>query len=511
MPLPINIEDLLAKNKVESNRIEFKEGWNPDSIYHSICAFANDFDNIGGGYILIGVREENGLAQRPVMGLCAQQLDKIQREIVSYNNLINPYYTPKISVEEIDDRYILVLWITSGVSRPYQVPENITARNKVFKPYIRYGTSSIVARGEQLQELQDMANQTPFDERPNQRAKISDISAVLVRDYLVKVKSKLASQIHTLSLEQILERMDLLAGTEELRYVKNLAVMMFCENPEHFFPYTQVDIVIFHNGKVQDPDNFIEMDPIMGPVPVIVRSTLNYLRTNVIQKKIHKQKEKEESVIVYNYPYQALEEAVVNALYHRDYSQREPVEIVVEPDRISILSCSGPDRSISKDALLKAENLRCRRYRNRRLGDFLKELELTEGRSTGIPTIQKELRENGSAPALLETDEDRTYFLIDIPCHPHFLPVNPTQFIFGDKLSKVVKNILLNLSTGEKGRSELLAFIGVPDNSYYKGIYITPLIQQGLVETTREKTSPNQAYRITQQGVDLINFYNKSK
>ena len=51
MALPINIADLLEKRKVESNRIEFKEGWNPTSIYHSICAFANDIDNIGGGYI----------------------------------------------------------------------------------------------------------------------------------------------------------------------------------------------------------------------------------------------------------------------------------------------------------------------------------------------------------------------------------------------------------------------------------------------------------------------------
>ena len=47
MALPINIEELLNKKKVESNRIEFKKGWNPISIYHSICAFANDIDNIG--------------------------------------------------------------------------------------------------------------------------------------------------------------------------------------------------------------------------------------------------------------------------------------------------------------------------------------------------------------------------------------------------------------------------------------------------------------------------------
>ena len=54
MALAINIEDLLNKQKIESNRIEFKKGWNPTSIYHSVCAFANDFDDLGGGYILVG-------------------------------------------------------------------------------------------------------------------------------------------------------------------------------------------------------------------------------------------------------------------------------------------------------------------------------------------------------------------------------------------------------------------------------------------------------------------------
>ena len=69
MALPINIETLLRKQRIESNRIEFKKGWNPASIYRTICAFATDFDNIGGGYILVGVEEENGIAKRPVCGI----------------------------------------------------------------------------------------------------------------------------------------------------------------------------------------------------------------------------------------------------------------------------------------------------------------------------------------------------------------------------------------------------------------------------------------------------------
>lgn len=72
------------------------------------------------------------------------------------------------------------------------------------------------------------------------------------------------------------------------------------------------------------------------------------------------------------------------------------------------------------DAIHEGKLLRSRRYRNRRLGEFLKELDLTEGRSTGIPTIQEELASNGSPAATIETDDARTYFIIDIPCHPEF-------------------------------------------------------------------------------------------
>ena len=65
--------------------------------------------------------------------------------------------------------------------------------------------------------------------------------------------------------------------------------------------------------------------------------------------------------------------------------------------------------------------LRSRRYTNHRLGEFLKELDLTEGRATGIPAIQQKLRENRSPRATIETDEERSFFLIDIPCNPDCL------------------------------------------------------------------------------------------
>jgi ATP-dependent DNA helicase RecG len=52
--LPINLDDLLRQRTVEGERIEYKAGWNPDPILRTVCAFANDFANLGGGYVVIG-------------------------------------------------------------------------------------------------------------------------------------------------------------------------------------------------------------------------------------------------------------------------------------------------------------------------------------------------------------------------------------------------------------------------------------------------------------------------
>ena len=68
MALPINVSDLIQQRVIESARIEYKSDWNPEPILHSICAFANDIDNWGGGYIIIGIDEENGMPQFPIKG-----------------------------------------------------------------------------------------------------------------------------------------------------------------------------------------------------------------------------------------------------------------------------------------------------------------------------------------------------------------------------------------------------------------------------------------------------------
>ena len=107
---------------------------------------------------------------------------------------------------------------------------------------------------------------------------------------------------------------------------------------------------------------------------------------------------------IFNYPFPAIEEAVVNAVYHRSYEQREPVEVRVNPDGIEIISYPGPDSSIRLEALSN-DKIVARRNRNRRIGAFLKELNLTEGRCTEFQPFGRVMAENGS---VLPQDSRRT-------------------------------------------------------------------------------------------------------
>ena len=132
--LPINLDDLLHSRSVETDRIEYKAGWNPDAIIRTICAFANDFENLGGGYIVIGQDcDQNGKPIFPALGIADDQIDKIQKELLGHCHLIQPTYSPILSIEKYQGKNLLILWAPGGQIRPYKAPHAVTAKTKTFK------------------------------------------------------------------------------------------------------------------------------------------------------------------------------------------------------------------------------------------------------------------------------------------------------------------------------------------------------------------------------------------
>lgn len=428
----IDIETLLNGNIVESERIEFKEGWNPQSILHTICAFANDFNNIGGGYLIIGIKEKDGIPMLPPLGLTQSKVDAIQKEIVHYcNTWLSGGYIPIIEHYFYQEKHILLLYCPGGDNRPYRVAESLTkGSNRI--PYIRKGAlTAKVRRNEEEIQLYNLASRIPFDDRINHGASITDVSPLLILDYLSEIDSPLLKEIDRLSHLDLLRKMQLVAGAKEYVKPRNIALMLFNKTPEKFFTGIGIDIVELRdlNGKSYKENK------IRGPIHIQIKEALTYFKNQIQKEEIRKISGQATARRFYNYPFEAFEEILVNAVYHMGYDQDEKVEIRVLPEKIEVISYPGPLPPIDQD-MLKDEVVVARRYRNRRLGDFLKELKLTEGRATGIPTIRESLRANYSNDPIFEMDKDRNYFKATMFIHPD------SEVVFSKK--REIERLILN-------------------------------------------------------------------
>ena len=228
---------------------------------------------------------------------------------------------------------------------------------------------------------------------------------------------------------------------------------MFSENPKQFFPGVQIDVVEFPYGVGAKEFNEKTFD---GAIQKQLTNALSYIQTNIIKSKVKKYADRAEADKIFNYPYEAIEEALANAVYHRNYELREPIEVRVLPEAIEIISYNGIDPSL-KQVDFDSGIVRIRRYRNRRIGGFLKELELTEGRGTGIPTIIRTLKNNGSPAPVFDTDEpNRSYFVIEIKIHPDFVEDEATSESGKERLVEGLVERLVENETGSQIGSAVL-------------------------------------------------------
>jgi len=169
-----------------------------------------------------------------------------------------------------------------------------------------------------------------------------------------------------MDFNRLCRQMNLVDGPDESLWPKNVGLLFFNEDPSQFFPQTQIDVVHFPEGP--GADTFSEKI-LKGPLHIMLQNALSHIRSMVIEEKVTKYADRPEADRFFNYPFPALEEALCNAVYHRSYEIREPVEMRILPDSITIGSFPGPDRSIS-DRDMGEFRFLSRRYRNRRVGGF---------------------------------------------------------------------------------------------------------------------------------------------
>lgn len=422
--LPIAPDDLLNPNVVENDRIEFKESWNPEAVLHTICAFANDFHNYGGGYIVIGVAEKEGQPQLPPRGVSEAEIDHIQKELLQLSHLLQPYYFPVLGIETLHNKTVLVLWCPGGSYRPYQAPMHYYSREKNFPYYIRRYSSTVVATGDTQRELLSLPAQVPFDDRFCTQATLHDLNLGLILSFLDAAGSNLSKEAHKLTKEQLLERLQLLDGPQEKKF--------------------------------------------QGPLPRQIQDALNFIGTKAVVERVEKQEQNPRAKRFWSFPMVALQEALVNQ-----------------------------GQFIS------------RRYRNRRVGELLRELELTEGRGTGIPLILEALEANGSPLPVFQTDEEHTFFSSEFLIHTSFgiLP-DPEDRAQDDSpdLSVFQKSILYFCNDDGRSIKEIEIHMGLSGRSGYLKRVLTHLMEEGLLALTlpEKPTSKYQKRITTPQGLVVL-------
>ncbi|WP_259698263.1 Fic family protein [Pseudomonas frederiksbergensis] len=184
------------------------------------------------------------------------------------------------------------------------------------------------------------------------------------------------------------------------------------------------------------------------------------------------------------------------------------MEVRISHEELVILSFPGPDRSIRLEDLRTGRAV-SRRYRNRRIGEFLKELDLTEGRSTGIPKILKVMAANGSPAPLFESDDDRISYVVRLPAHPQSQSTDTTNMEVTMEVAMEVA-ALLKVIDGEMSRQELQAFMSLKNADHFRKAYILPAIAAGVIEMTlpEQPNSRLQRYRVTNKGLQWLKAKN---
>jgi ATP-dependent DNA helicase RecG len=547
MSLPINIDKLIHGKSVETERLEFKKGWNPEKIIHTICAFANDINNWGGGYIIIGIDEDNGQAVLPPEGVPQKDIDKIQKEVLGLAHQIQPNYFPIIDTIIFQGKHIVVLWCPAGDNRPYTAPST-QGKKSQRNSYVRIGSESIIAKGENLNRLNELSVRIPFDDRVNHQATINDLDLGIIRSYLQEINSELFKESATMPFVELCQAMNIVKGSSENILPVNVGLLFFSKEPEKFFQRSWIELVWHKDNSVK---KFQEIY-FKGTLQKQLRDALSFIKNNIIVENVVKHPDRAEAERFFNFPYQAIEESLSNAVYHKSYEIGSPIEIQIWEDKIEISSFPGPVPPVDAKILKTHKRIISREYRNRRIGDFFKELTLTEGRATGFPTIYETMENNGSSKPIFETDDDRTYFLTVLPVRRSINFTNGSTNESNDFSINTISDFkryvndlangltndlangltnglrkqiieLLNKELNNKvidilkytslpiRRTDLFEKLGLSNQTFNRRKYIDPLVELNWIEKeiAENITTPNQVYKITNLGETVLKIIEK--
>lgn len=404
-----DFDELLRKLKSsgsESRRVEAKRarGECPKKLWETLSAFSNSPD---GGVILLGVDEAEGFSA-PGVG----KVDKVQAELESICSQMEPRLTPLVDVFEVDGEQVIVA----------EVPELPAAQKPCFYKaagltngvFIRIAAGDRKATPYEVQALMEGRGQPRHDISPVLEASPNDLNQSLVSAFLAGVRGRASGPWRDRPDEWILRSQRILVEAGG-RLVPSLAGWLcFADYPQSLYPQLSVSVVRYPTERAGAPgpggERFLDNVLVEGPLASMVQETVRAVKRNIGRRAIVRGTYRQD---VWEYPEEALREAVVNALVHRDLSPGalgSQVQVQIFPDRIEIRSPGGVFGGASTDWL---DGPGTQASRNTDLVRLMCEItedggrKLCENRGSGIPAIVEALRTADLEPPDFQSDLSR--------------------------------------------------------------------------------------------------------
>ena len=388
----------------ENSGVEFKrDDLRPEQLAKEIVALAN----FRGGRILVGVEDDG-----TITGIQRVDLERWVMDTV-FNRKVHPMILPFYEEVQVDARNrVAVITISQGVTKPYVLRHR--DREDI---YIRVGSTSQLASREQQAQLFAIGGMLHAEKFPVPGSSLSDLSLERLDNYLstiVRYRMSPASSTeweeHLCRLGFMVERQDgpptctiaglVLFGYMPRRLLHRSGVrwMAFSGNDKS---YKALDDRVIDGPLVALRKEFAGVRNTIaenGLIERLVNAMRPFISEEVAEVDASMRRE-----LRWLYPVEALREAIVNALAHRDWTRYAEVEIVRYADRLEILSPGALQNSMTVEKMVAGQ----RSARNPLIVEILRDYGYVDARGMGVRNkiIPLLMEQNGTEPDFISTED----------------------------------------------------------------------------------------------------------
>jgi ATP-dependent DNA helicase RecG len=353
MVIMMNVENL---KKIieggESVEVEFKQAFHSvQNIAKIIAAFANT----QGGILIVGIKDNGS-----VEGI-KEKVDILQQKISQSNSIIHPSPLVTIEIHTIKKKLLVIIVHKADASVFHSVKGVV---------YIRLGSTVQRLEGQSIVEFLRNRQILLFEESIEFSAQLEDIDRNIVKTYLEKRMQ--ATYLETHSLQDFLISKKLASFQPDVK-IKNSALLFFARDTQYFFPYVQIKLVRF-DGK--EPIKVFAYEDAKGSLPQMIEHSLNFVRRFIAKSFVIENIERKEIPLL---PEGVVREAIINAVAHRDYFNKNETQVSIFDDRLEITNPGGLPEGMTKE-LLGALSIQ----RNPAIYQLLKDYGHMEGIGSGI-------------------------------------------------------------------------------------------------------------------------------